>query len=131
MNVKDYQDCYYDMTRTASEIGRTLGLAGLGVIWIFKLDSPEGVSLAKGLVQAAIWIVSALALDLVQYLYLAVTWLAISYVYERKHGHEATGLTHPALLPRVAELIFAAKIVCLGVGYWHIFGFLAERIRVA
>lgn len=131
MNVKEYQDCYYEMSGKASEIGRTLGLAGLGVIWIFKLESAEGVRLAQTLVEAAIWIVAALALDLLQYLYLAITWLAISYVFERKHGHEASGLNHSAWLPRIGEFIFAAKIICLGVGYWHIFSFLAERIKVA
>jgi hypothetical protein len=130
MNVKEYQQCYYDMSGKASDIARTLSLAGLGVIWIFKLDEPEGVRLAQVLVKAAMWIVAALAIDLLQYLYLATVWLVISYVFERKYGHQRQDLRHSPWWPRIGEMIFAAKIACLVIGYWLIAGFLIARIRI-
>jgi hypothetical protein len=130
VKVADYQNAYYDMSGKASDIARTLSLAGLGLIWIFKLDDPEGVRLAVDLVRAAAWIVAALILDITQYLYLSVVWLAVSYVYEKKYGHAADNLSHSPWLPRVAEMIFAAKIICLAVGYWLIGSHLLERIRI-
>lgn len=130
MKVADYQRDYYEYSGLASGVARPLGLAGLGIIWIFKLDEGSGILLPDTLVRAAAWIVIFLGLDLLQYLYLAVTWLIIGYVYEKKYGHDAEGLSHSKWLPRVGEIIFALKMIALVCGFIQIGMFLWDRLFI-
>lgn len=51
----------------ASEIARTLCLSGLAVVWIFRTPTPSGSTLTPALLWASGLIVTALFLDLLQY----------------------------------------------------------------
>jgi preprotein translocase subunit Sec61beta len=130
VKVKDYQDCYYEYSGKVSEIGRTLSLAALGLIWIFKLDDPNAIKLDPQLVKAALWIVLTLSLDLIQYVYLTYAWWFVSYRYEKKYGHDAENLRHSRWLPGIGEIIFFMKIATLSIGYWTLGGFLWGRLLV-
>lgn len=49
MKLKDTRDAYYLYTGKTSDIIRYLGLAGIGIIWIFRVEGTDKISLAQNL----------------------------------------------------------------------------------
>ena len=72
--IDQYFERYRELSKSASELARQLNFAGLGVIWIFKLDTPAGVALPHSLIVPVAWIVVSLLLDLLQYVVGALIW---------------------------------------------------------
>ena len=57
-----------------SDLTRQLGLAGIAIIWIFKIDNKTGLTLPKELYLPLVSFCAGLLIDLLQYLYGAVAW---------------------------------------------------------
>jgi len=67
VTVKEMWEKKNRYTRGASDIARTLCLSGLAVVWIFRIPSPTGSALPPVLIWVSALIVTALFLDLIQY----------------------------------------------------------------
>ena len=109
-------------TGKASEISRQLSLAGIAVIWLFK-TSDVAKPIAENMLLPLWFLLSALVLDLFQYLYTGIIWAAFSRRREKQHGSSA-GTTEiadsPDWINYPAWFIFGAKICVLAYGYWQL-----------
>lgn len=66
MKLKDARDNYYFYSGKASDIARQLSFAGLGVVWIFKIDSASGPVVPSRFVLPTLLILVALSCDFLQ-----------------------------------------------------------------
>ena len=122
---KDYE--YY--TGKASEIGRSLALGGIAVVWIFKTTTTDGnLTIPSILIAPLIWLVISLSFDLLQYIIGGLIWL-IYYRYKEyqiKKGQIQANedLKAPRILPLIIHIIYWSKLVSIVVAYCLLLSFL-------
>jgi len=87
MKISEIRSAYYESTGKVSELVRQLALAGIAVIWIFRVggDSSGGIKYGHTLIWPLGFFVAALGCDLLQYLYYSATWGILNTVHWRKH----------------------------------------------
>lgn len=106
-------------TRQASSIARTLCLSGLAVIWIFRTPTLNGSTLAPWLIWAAVLIVVALLVDLLQYVVGAVRTGQVAREFERQKTPPDAPVKYPEGHPKPMEMLWRAKIT-FAVAAWSI-----------
>lgn len=132
--IDNYKADYYYFTGKASEIVRSLSLAGIAVVWIFKV-SGEKVTLAHELLYTLKWFITALALDLLQYVIGSLIWY-FYYMYleekiKRKIIEPDEDVKAPQVLPIIINIIFILKITATVVAYIVLLKYLASIIEVS
>jgi hypothetical protein len=87
MKIFEIRDAYYQSTGKVSELVRQFSLAGIAVIWIFRIggDDAGGVLYTNELLLPLGFFVAALGSDLLQYVYGSVIWGFLNTHYWRKH----------------------------------------------
>ena len=128
MKLQEYWNCYYEMSGKASEIARSLSLGALALIWLFKLEAPTGDTLPPELILPAAFVVSSMLLDFMQYAYLALAWRIYARMLEKHDPDPTKEHVHSPKIPGVAEVIFAAKVLTLFVGYVLLVEYLWRRV---
>jgi hypothetical protein len=117
MTLEDARNAYEVLSGKASDIMRQLGLGGIALIWLFRMDTPKGPTLDKRLLWAAIFILSAITLDFLQYAVGALIWFG----YFRRKEKEGTGpdtqFEAPPALNWPTWGLFGLKAVTLLIGY--------------
>jgi hypothetical protein len=127
--IDDYKKDYEYYTGKASEIGRSLALGGIAVIWIFKTTSTDGsLTIPSLLIAPLIWLVISLSLDLLQYVIGGLIWL-IYYRYKeyqiKNNQIQATeDLKAPKILPLIIHIIYWSKLISIIVSYCLLLSFL-------
>lgn len=121
-------------TTQASSINRSLALAGVAIIWIFKKPA-ENLPIARGLLNFPLWcLVISLSLDLLQYFFGSIAWRVF---YERKYNswkkrkfetEYAKDMEAPNSISLVLDALFLFKIIFMIAAYWNIFRFLSANI---
>ncbi len=129
-SLKDYQNEYFEASVKASEINRTLALAGVAIVWTLSIgDSSKAIAFPKILSCALFSIVLSLIFDLTQYIFRTIS---IAIFYSRKEGEidkltieeqssaksDVTG--YPFLLRWIGWILFGAKILFMVIGYVYI-----------
>jgi hypothetical protein len=74
MKLSGFKADYQWFSAKASDVARQLALSGFAVIWVFKVDGPNGARVPVSLLGAALLLAVALGLDLIQYLISTVVW---------------------------------------------------------
>ncbi len=82
---KEYRADFYTLSEKASDATRQLALAGIAIVWIFKIQDAQNVSIPRELLVPSLFFVVALALDLLQYSLAAVIWEGFLH-YHAAHG---------------------------------------------
>ena len=85
MKLADANESYQFYSGKASDISRQLSLAALGIVWIFKVDHAGASTLPHALLLPSLLAVSALTVDLLQYVYGAIVWGWIRRREEKIH----------------------------------------------
>ena len=117
MVLGDAKKAYEDLSSKASDIVRQLSLAGIGLIWVFKVSAGTSTfALEPPLLRGMAFIFLALFFDLLQYLVGTVTW----YLYFRKKENANTKSD--------AEFLAPARI---NTPMWILFGMKAAAMFVA
>jgi hypothetical protein len=117
---------YRDYSKTASEITRQLGLAGLAVIWIFKTDQGGGkMVVPPQFFKPALLLIVGLTLDLSQYVLSAEIWRVHTRRTEKRALLE---FDRPAWLPWVQVMPYWLKILSVGGAYVYLISFLARSV---
>lgn len=117
MNLKDARDHYYHHSGSASSAARQLALAGIAVVWILATQDKAVVTVAAGELRAPLlWFVIALALDLLQYYWLAAFFGIFSRHKEKRGELEFEGV--PAWGNWAGIMCFALKGIAVAIGYY-------------
>lgn len=115
MNLREARDHYYQHSGTASGVARQLAFAGIAVVWILATQ-PGFVTVPASVLRAPLLaFVIALALDLVQYYWLAAFWGIFSRLKEKKSEHEFEGATPWG--NRLGIACWTFKGVAVAIGY--------------
>lgn len=89
MQLKNYREKSYKYTEKASEIARSMMLAGIGIIWIIRTDK-NGLTLSDRELLFPLTIMAiTLIVDFLQYLLGGTIWIAF-YKKHEKAGNKDT-----------------------------------------
>ena len=128
MKLSEIRKTYEDLTGKLSDINRQLCFTGFGIIWIFNKTSNE-LSVPQELYIPAIWLIIALFIDVIQYVYSSIAW-AVYYTKKRKNNandnevdvDENTKINYPTWC------LFILKIIAMCIGFFKIGCFLVSKI---
>ncbi len=130
--IDDYKADYYYFTGKASEIVRSLALAGIAVVWIFK-SSGETITIAGPLFIASKWFIIALALDLTQYVAGSIIWYFyykyLEKLIKRKVINPKEDIKAPSILPFIINIFFLFKVLASIIAYCYLLGYLSTAIQ--
>lgn len=121
MKLREIRDDMYVYTGKASDIARQLCFSAIAVVWVFRVS---GQPLAELLVWVAFFAIFSLALDLFQYLYLALVWAGVNW-YHRKRGVELDDdVVVPPILAGLGWIPWFSKIATMIVAYIYLLAHL-------
>jgi hypothetical protein len=125
-DVEHYRQTFYEFSGRASDISRQLAFAAIAVIWLFKKETP--LSIPHDLIVPGIFVVAALAADLLQYTVGAGIWYAYYRQLERKGISETAD--HSLWLERPIQVLFWIKIAFVILAYFLILRFLISALSL-
>jgi hypothetical protein len=125
LTVADGFETAREYTTKVSEITRKLGLAGIGIIWVFKTDVGGRQIVPPDLFLPGLLLVLGLAFDLLQYVVSAEAWIRITRSNEKAGKNE---FTVPGWLNYFGTFFYWLKIVAVGAAYFFLMRFLARQV---
>ncbi len=138
MKISDYKTTYENSSTKLSDINRTIALAGIAIIWIFKKDKDGLISVDPRLILPAILFVFALTTDLFQYIYKTIAW---AIFYRRKENKIFKNFpddewsdelnkytTAPSLINYTTWVLFGLKIAACLSAYIFLLKFLFIKL---
>ena len=130
MILQRYREDFYTYSGKASDVSRQLAFAAIAIIWLFKKDTASQLTIPQELILPGIFIVSALAVDLLHYCLGALTWYLFYRSKEREKVSETAEIQHSEWLERPISFLFWIKIILVIVAYWFILKFLLQAFGV-
>lgn len=122
------RDTFLESSIQLSNNIRTLALAAIGIIWVFRVtnESNHAYSLDPDLITAAFWIFFCLAIDMLHYLYRTAAYeIAKGSIYKKnKSPGEDEEFEVWDHINKPTTCIFYAKLGALLWGYYNILTFL-------
>ena len=128
MKLEDTRENYYFFTGKVSDIIRPLGLAGIGLVWVFKIDIGGRPVIPPDLSIAAKSIVIGLGLDLLQYVYGTLAWGIYNRKKEKEKIKPDTEFTAPPWINWLTIALFWLKVAATLIAYGYILKFLVNYI---
>jgi len=118
MILSEYKAAFYTFSGKLSDINRQIAFAGIAVIWIFKDGQAPDFQINPELILPAIFLVSALAADIFQYVYQSIAWA----IFHRKHEKKADDGEDPDILAPpwmniIPWIFFATKVLLVLAAY--------------
>lgn len=129
MKLKDYRDGYYTHSGSASTVARQIAFAGIALIWIFKSGTNGQYVLPSQLLWPALFLVSGLTLDLLQYVFAAAIWGTFARYKEKKGVTADTNLSAPACFNWPALVCFWGKVISVVAAYLLLFAYVKSAIQ--
>jgi hypothetical protein len=126
MTLREIRNDYYGYTRQTSEIARYLALAGIGVIWIFRVQAGDKIALPRELVLPTALLIIGLALDLLQYVVASLIWGIYGRLKEKAGIKNDEEFKAPRQLNWPTIFFFWAKLVPVTLAYYFILAFLCR-----
>jgi hypothetical protein len=117
MNLKECREKYYYNSAKAGDICRTLGLAGLALIWAFRTITPTGVMISLDLRMAGLLLVIGLASDLLQYIAGTIIWGICQRHKEIQFGSSDHEFSVPGWINVPTSTFFYLKLFAVAVAY--------------
>jgi len=122
MNLGDIKNAYEDLSSKASDIVRQLSLAGIALVWVLKstslpLEGRTSYALPPQLMRAALCVVFALTLDLLQYLVGTSIWFIYFRYTERRGISAEEQFNAPTSLNWPTWCLFYLKTIFLMIAY--------------
>jgi hypothetical protein len=132
MKLKEAREAYYGASKSLSDINRSLGFAGIALIWL--LAHHNVTSIPRSLLVPALLIVASLWLDFMQYVWSTAAWGGFARMKEKQFRQTNPGLDipqeedvlTPAWINRPTFILFWSKCVCTAVAYMAILHFLSN-----
>ncbi len=129
MKIEELRDCYYESTEKLSELVRTLGLAGIAVIWMFRSESENGaLNIPSEFVSPLELFILSLLLDFFQYFYKSVTWGALNHFHWRSHRKNNRDVEISEKWNWGALFFFWSKVLSMMTGYIFLLISIRQKI---
>lgn len=125
--LKDVWANKESFTKSASDLGRTLCLSGLAVVWIFRSPSAYGSAIPPWLMWCSLLIVVSLALDLAQYLVGAYRVGRFGRTMEKEGKGDNDTVEYPMDHPKPINRLWAAKIIFVSVAWLGLIAYITRR----
>ncbi len=126
MKLKDIRDSYYQYSKKTSDILRYLSLAGIGVIWIFRVQSGNIFSLPKQLILPIFLLILSLVLDFLQYVAGSIIWSTYNRLLEKRGVKEEDDFMAPRKLNWLTLFFFWTKPIPTVIAYFLILSYLIQ-----
>jgi len=117
MKTGDAKAAYEALSAKASDIVRQLSLAGIGLVWLFRIGNDKTPALDQALLRAALWITVALLCDFLQYLIGSITWFLYFRRKEKQQIPNTEEFQAPEQLNWPTWFLFCLKAVLTIVAY--------------
>ena len=116
MKLADCRNSYYYNSGKASDICRNLGLAGLALIWAFRVTSHGETIIPNTLRWAGVSLIVGLSFDFLQYVIGTIVW-GVYHRFKEKCTNEEQEFLAPAWINYPANTCFILKQVSIGIAY--------------
>lgn len=129
MTLKDIRDAYEALSGTMSSIVRQINFAGIAIAWIFVDKEKHQVS--QLLINSCFFIVFSIVLDALQYFIGTIIW-HVCYCYKHKTDKkdEDVNVNDSEWINTIAWLLFYAKCIITGIGYFYILRFFIIQFNL-
>lgn len=117
MTLDDAREAYYQHTGRASDVLRQLGVAGIGVIWVFKAEVNGLSAIPHPLLLPALLLVAGLFLDLLQYVLASAMWGSYARMHERKGTRPDDSIVAPRWINWPALVCYGGKVLLILAAY--------------
>jgi len=122
VRLSEYEEDFGWFSSKASDVARSLALAGIAFVWVFKITTGTTPRIPQDLVLPALLFAVTLAADLLQYVSATVVWGLFCWYQERQLGKrdaldEDPELTAPVFFTYPQLAFFWGKMLSLGWGY--------------
>jgi hypothetical protein len=128
MSRTEIRDSYYELSGAASGVARTLALAGIAIVWVFRERSESGYRIPEDLHCPATIFVIALGCDLLQYAYQASALGIFNWLLHQRGVREARPVKLPAALPAIATILWSAKMAATIIGFFFLLKFMSAEL---
>ncbi len=129
MQLKEYKNDSYEFTEKTSNIARQLSLAGIAIIWIFKITKFDKPLIPEELIMPLSLFISSLFFDFIQYLVSSLIWFFFFTFHEYKNGgNTEADIKSSEWLSLPGWVFFILKIIFLIYGYILLFNYLLFKI---
>lgn len=129
MTLKDARESYYIYSGKASDVLRQLGVAGMGVVWVFKVQANGTSAIPRPLLFPALLLVIGLFLDLLQYVLASAAWGSFARVLERRGTPADAAISAPVWLNWPALACFWGKVLAILWAYAVIGAYVHSVVR--
>lgn len=121
MRLEEIRKSYEDLSRTFSNIVRTLAISGIAISWLFI--SKEGIFANPiALVLSMVCFILTLFADLIQNYQLSITWYNYYTMMKEEYGKEENDdVKEPEENNKYGWLLYRTKLWTLIIGYILIF----------
>lgn len=130
MKLKDCKDAYDYFSGKTSDIIRYLGLAGIAIVWIFRTESTDKISLSHHLLLPTILLIMGLSLDLFHYIAGTIIWGTYHRIKEKSGINAEKEFDAPRQINWPTLVLFWSKIIPIVIAYFlilkHLFNILFE-----
>ena len=128
MKTKDVRGFYEYHSGKVSDLVRQLGLAGIAVIWVFKVDSHGAPKIPVDLVLPLTLIVGTLALDFLQYAIASLIWATYNRIKEYQQVGDDVDFLAPRWINWPALICFWGKICLVVSAYFFLLKYLVTTV---
>ena len=125
MHLENYRQSYYFNSGKASDIIRYLGLAGLALIWMLRIEIEGNKTIPDELILPAILLINGLFFDLLQYFVASILWAVFCRQAELRGVQEDDTVKAPRWINWPAITFFYGKFIlvitalCIIVNYLY------------
>ncbi|HEV2803374.1 MAG TPA: hypothetical protein VGW57_00455 [Chthoniobacterales bacterium] len=122
MTISDLKEEYYFATGTVSTVVRQMALAGIAVIWIFKVGKDTGgITFTPDMLVPLRLFILVLVADLLQYAFKSAVWGIIHHHYWKKFKNADHVVEPSGFWNWPTNILFWAKTALCVFGYVQLF----------
>jgi hypothetical protein len=129
MKLEQYKKDAHEFQGLASGLVRQLALAGIALIWIFKIDKPIEHLLPNECYWPLLIFVLTLGFDFLQYFIPSIIWMFFFRYHEKKNnGNVEIELKAKKIYSVPGYFFYIGKVILLFIGYILIIKYLLCKL---
>lgn len=117
MKLEEYKKKSHEYTAKASEIGRQINFAGIGIIWIIKTSNNE-LNISSSTILIPLVLISiSLMLDFCQYFFGGLIWINFYKEKEKQGLSKEFDVTSEEWRSRILYWLYYLKFIFMTIAY--------------